>query len=977
MKKYAMRLLATDRHARMRWRWVFSIGLLFCCSAAASRVTEEETVVVTDTQAVQGGVAKLPCDIVPPIANDTVHLVIWYKDGLNSPIYSFDARGKKSLEQGKHWTDAQALGGRAKFQPRESPAKLAVENARDADAGVYRCRVDFRKSPTRNSKVNLDIIIPPEKLVIMEERGSNIPHYILGPYNEGSSVNITCIATGGRPPPRVTWWQDNALLDDQWEALPGRRVRNTLHLRKLARHQLHAVLTCQAASSPLAAPLSGAVTLDLNLRPLWVQLTSQRRPLSADNTYEISCEVVGTRPPPVVTWWKGGVPLRNTREMTSPDGNTTTSTLTFVPSMEDSGKLLTCRASTPLIPDSTLEDSWKLDIYHVPIVTLELGSNLNATNIKEGSDVYFECNIKSNPWVYRISWRHNGQPLYNNATAGTIVSNQSLVLQAVTRERDGFYTCVGSNQEGDGESNPVHLDVKFRPVCASGQTQMYGVARQETARVSCEVESNPGDGLSFSWRFNNSADSTDIAAALVVVDRSRSVALYTPHTEFDYGTLLCWAKNDVGEQKAPCVFTLFPAGRPDPPHNCSIVNQTADSLHVECSEGFDGGLPQEFVMEVYDAASQALVGNVSSRAPAFTVSGLQPGLGFDVALLAANSKGRSRAVTLHAYTLQPAERRAAATTHVLEITPILGILIGVVSALVLVAVVIVIVMRVRGRSGAEGEKSQSVTSGGDNDDDDEDFGLKSRNGEIKAVKATSGTAVARDGGVGNGDGGVVNGGGTQKDAEGSAEGKDERDPDIIPQSSDKESNEDQNKALGNMREIQRQIYDNKIPNRMYSPQFRNLANLPANRVVGEVTYAELALCGAGATLPRPVERMARPEPTVYAQLDVVRQQLLQQHQQHQQHPQHQQLQQHQALAQARRSPAVQLRDLCLQQPPTPSLFLHPASPLRQDDEQFVSAATPLIAQQHAHPDSKVMLQSVSDKARGSAIKTPRVTATRF
>lgn len=49
--------------------------------------------------------------------------------------------------------------------------------------------------------------------------------------------------------------------------------------------------------------------------------------------------------------------------------------------------------------------------------------------------------------------------LYNNASEGIIISNYSLVLQDIKRSRAGIYTCIGTNIEGDGESNPVHLEI--------------------------------------------------------------------------------------------------------------------------------------------------------------------------------------------------------------------------------------------------------------------------------------------------------------------------------------------------------------------------------------------------------------------------------------------------------------------------------------------------------------------------------------
>ena len=42
-----------------------------------------------------------------------------------------------------------------------------------------------------------------------------------------------------------------------------------------------------------------------------------------------------------------------------------------------------------------------------PDVQLSLGSNLLATNIKEGDDVYFDCRASALPPVTRLEWFHN------------------------------------------------------------------------------------------------------------------------------------------------------------------------------------------------------------------------------------------------------------------------------------------------------------------------------------------------------------------------------------------------------------------------------------------------------------------------------------------------------------------------------------------------------------------------------------------
>uniref|UniRef100_A0A182JJ81 Uncharacterized protein n=1 Tax=Anopheles atroparvus TaxID=41427 RepID=A0A182JJ81_ANOAO len=130
-----------------------------------------------------------------------------------------------------------------------------------------------------------------------------------------------------------------------------------------------------------------------------------------------------------------------------------------------------------------------------------------------------------------------------------------------------------------------------KPICRPDQKKIYGVARNEAAEILCQVDAYPPPE-SFKWSFNNTAETIDMPQSGYRVHAEQASSLtYTPVKELDYGTIMCWADNVVGQQKEPCVFHLIAAGKPEMPYNCSLVNQTSESLEVDCAEGVQRGGP--------------------------------------------------------------------------------------------------------------------------------------------------------------------------------------------------------------------------------------------------------------------------------------------------------------------------------------------------------------------------------------------------
>ncbi|XP_066971777.1 protein turtle homolog B-like isoform X2 [Macrobrachium rosenbergii] len=666
----------------------------------------DDTVYASATAMVQER-ARLPCDVTSSLHSDRVVLILWYRGNAGTPIYSFDARGGET-ESGKHWSDERLLERRAYFQllpsnswgVMKSPgAYLEIYPVQDRDEAKYRCRVDYLLSPTKNTIINFTVVIPPNKPEIFNETGHLLTTEsgaaaIIGPYNEGDPLMLLCKVLGGRPPPKVEWYMNGKERRSEVTQQAGGVIQITTSIAHLRRNHLHAIFECRASNFNGSTPVSSSITLDMNFQPVNVSVISGSGSLSANTDYELVCKAWGSRPSAVITWWKGGTqPLNDAVMTTTSDGNVTTSILKYRAEMTDNGKYLTCRAENKLIAHSSKEDGVKLNIHYKPVVTLQMGSTLDPGSIKEGDDVYFECHINANPDVYQVKWYHNGSPLQKHSSQGIIIQNQTLVLQKISRDSAGLYTCRAINLEGDGESQPVNLKVMYKPYCKRHSKTIYGTALHEPASVMCEVEASPGP-VRFRWTFNNTSEHLPIPASAVTSKEMTSIASYAPKSHLDYGTLLCWAFNSVGKQSVPCAFTIIAAGPPDPPKNCTITNQTTDTIEVDCVPGFDGGLAQTFYMEVYDSNTGTLRRNLSSVEPQFLLTGLKPGIAFIMVTYASNAKGPSTPFKLETFTLKVAEKRTGPPTF-FAITPVMGLLIGIVLALVLTGLVMMVMMKMR------------------------------------------------------------------------------------------------------------------------------------------------------------------------------------------------------------------------------------------------------------------------------------------
>ena len=114
--------------------------------------------------------------------------------------------------------------------------------------------------------------------------------------------------------------------------------------------------------------------------------------------------------------------------------------------------------------------------------------------------------------------------------------------------------------------------------------------------------------------------------------------------------------NKKSEKLKPIIHLLSFSGRPTPLIECHVSNHTQSSIRVECKAGFDGGLPQTFLLEVYDRDNK-LKTKVTNQLPIFEIANFDSsGLPVKMYVYAQNAKGSSEPFVLEETSIRVLEK---------------------------------------------------------------------------------------------------------------------------------------------------------------------------------------------------------------------------------------------------------------------------------------------------------------------------------
>uniref|UniRef100_A0A665VT70 Hemicentin-1 n=1 Tax=Echeneis naucrates TaxID=173247 RepID=A0A665VT70_ECHNA len=384
---------------------------------------------------------------------------------------------------------------------------LQISKASVSDAGTYIC-VAQNPAGTALGKTKLKVQVPP---VISSETQN-----YLAPVD--SSVTLQCQADGS-PPPSVTWHKDGQSLSESVR----QRILSSGSLQiSFIQPSDTGRYTCTAANV--------AGTVNLEMIPPSIRGGEQELAVVENSQAQLVCVAEGV-PHPSLSWEKDGNPLSESiGEYTIlPSGE-----LVIDIAQPDDAGSYTCVATNAVGQDSR---TLTLSVHTHPVFT-EL---LADVALNKGEGLLLACGVSGIP-PPKITWALN-----NN-----IIPGDELVIERVSKEDAGTYTCVAENSVGTIKSLGF-VYVKEPPIIDGDPHSNRIEPLGGNAILNCEVRGDPLPTIQWSKNGIN----IQINNRIRQLDNG-SLAIYG--TSEDAGSYMCVATNDAGVVERSVTLTLQMAG---------------------------------------------------------------------------------------------------------------------------------------------------------------------------------------------------------------------------------------------------------------------------------------------------------------------------------------------------------------------------------------------------------------------------------
>ncbi|XP_054723763.1 LOW QUALITY PROTEIN: B-cell receptor CD22-like [Uloborus diversus] len=231
------------------------------------------------------------------------------------------------------------------------------------------------------------------------------------------------------------------------------------------------------------------------------EITQMAGPYLEGQNVRLTCEAIGGKPSPILSWWRGEKILLDATPTHSLSQGQVRSDYTFAPTRDDYFASIRCKATNHNGTGQPSTVAVQIDLYLKP---LDIHLTPQPANLGAGRKAEIRCHSSGSRPPARMSWFLEGEPLSNHTDLLSVDGNRTTSVLSFwpsradhrknLRCRAENFLLSGSALEDGWELNITYVplvSLSLRSSSSSKQQQQGAFLEGEDARFNCEVRANP------------------------------------------------------------------------------------------------------------------------------------------------------------------------------------------------------------------------------------------------------------------------------------------------------------------------------------------------------------------------------------------------------------------------------------------------------------------------------------------------------